>query len=242
MSRFYIPPGSVKKNTIVISGKEACHILDVMRLKILDKVVTFDGTGREYVGFIKEVKGKTLIVDVQEVRTPSQKETPKISLIQAVPKKDKMDYIVEKATELGVSSIIPVITERTIPKWDAVKKAHQVKRWSAIAKEAAKQSGRVDIPNIDEVRDFHNLLRGLTDYGVCIMAALSDKAIPLRDALKDFKGDNIAIAIGPEGDFTAREVEAALKIGFKIVSLGARVLKSDTAGVSVLSILNYELA
>ena len=242
MSRFFVPREAVRGNNITISGKEAHHILDVMRLKELDRVVAFDGTGKEYVGFIKEAKEKSLSVEIVETRTPLGKERSAITLIQAIPKKDKMDYIVEKASELGVGSVIPVITKRTVPRWDEKKNTSNVERWRKIAKEASKQCGAVTVPEIGMVRSLSDCLKDSSDYDLAIMAALNDEAIRLRDALSGFKGGQIAIAVGPEGDFTTDEIKRAKEANFKLVNLGPRVLKSDTAGLALLAILNYEFS
>lgn len=242
MSRFFVPKEAVRGKIILITGKEAHHILDVMRLKPLDKIVAFDGSGREYAGFIKDAKPGALSVEIVETRTPSGPQRSKITLIQALPKKEKMDYIVEKSTELGVHSIIPVITERTIPKWDASKKTAQAQRWSNIAKEASKQCGRVDVPAIDRVMTFPESIKSSADYDLRLMAALTGETIRLKEALSGFGVGKIAVAIGPEGDFTPREVSVAKEAGFKLISLGSRVLKSDTAGLASLAILNYELS
>jgi 16S rRNA (uracil1498-N3)-methyltransferase len=213
-----------------------------MRLKISDEVVVFDGTGTEYVAVIKEVLPRFLSLEIIETRGPSNKEIYTTTLMQAIPKKEKMDYIVEKATELGVSSIVPVMTVRTIPDWNETKMTKAVERWRKISLEAAKQCGRLDIPKILPVTDFTASVKKYTDavYDIRMIAALSDKAIKLKDALKDTRAGNIAIAIGPEGDFTPEETSLAVKSGFKIVNLGPRVLKSDTAGLAVLAIINYE--
>jgi len=240
MSRFYVPAESVKGNSITISGKEAHHIIDVMRLKKLDKVVTFDGTGREYVGFIKEIKHRALIVEIVETRSPFGRASYRITLIQAIPKKDKMDYIVEKSTELGVHSIVPVITNRTVPAWDGSKMDAHVERWRKIAKEAAKQCGRADLPAVCEITNFHDAMKNASDYDFKLIAALSDEAVPFKSALDNFNGGRVGVAIGPEGDFTPAEVKEAKEAGFMVASLGSRVLKSDTASLAVLAILNYE--
>ena len=241
MSRFFVNKDAVKGNSIIISGKEAHHIIDVMRLKVQDKVVTFDGAGREYAGFIKEAGRKSVIIEIVEVRTPHGRTTYGITLLQAIPKKDKMDYIVEKSTELGVSKIIPLVTERTIPNWDEPKKASSVERWRKIATEASKQCGRADIPEIGLIKNFSDISANTVGFGLSLIAALDDGAIRLKDALSGFGPGKVAIAVGPEGDFTPGEVARAKEIGFKVVNLGSRVLKSDTAGLFMLAILNYEL-
>lgn len=241
MSRFYVPKDAVKGKLIDISGREMHHILDVMRLKALDKVVTFDGTGKEYCGFIRDIKTKSVTIEIVETKTPIGKESSRLTLVQAITKKDKMDYIVEKATELGVHSIIPLMTDRTIPNWDDAKKRVAVERWRKIAMEASKQCGRVDIPNIDEVKAFPDFTAKITDYDLALIAALDNSAVRLKDSLSGFGGGKVAIAIGPEGDFTPGEIARARQGGCKLVNLGSRVLKSDTAGLFVLAILNYEL-
>ena len=242
MSRFFIPPEAVKGNKIVISGREAHHILDVMRLQASDNVVTFDGTGKEYAGVIKEISRNSLTVEIAETRISSEKITSEITLLQALPKKEKMDYIVEKSTELGVHSILPVVTARTIPDWDEAKKRAQAERWRKIATEAAKQCGRVDIPAISPIAAFTDAVNEFTHFDMRLIAVLNNETISIKEAMKGFELGKIVIAIGPEGDFTADETKSAQKNGFKAISLGPRVLKSDTAGLALLSILNYELS
>lgn len=242
MSRFFVPAESVRGGRILVTGKEAHHILDVMRLKESDKVVTFDGMGNEYTGFIKKADRKTLLIEITETHASSAKSGLNITLIQAIPKKEKMDYIVEKSTELGVSSIIPVITERTIPKWDQSKKLSSPQRWRRIAENASKQCGRSDVPKVEAVKNFGDAIKELKNGSLKLIAALSDASVPLKEVFKDIEpcGMDIVVAIGPEGDFTQRELDAAKGVHFTTVSLGPRVLKSDTAGLAVLAILSYE--
>lgn len=240
MSRFFVPKDSVKRGVISVTGQEAHHIADVMRLKPKDKVVTFDGTGKEYIGVIKEAGKKSVVIEVIETREAAKARAPGVTLIQAIPKREKIEYLIEKATELGVGSIVPVFTGRTIPDWDPEKRASHVVRWRKIAREASKQCGRPDIPNIPDIARFSDVINDERCSGLKLIAALEDGAEPIRRALKDFKGDHICIAIGPEGDFTPDEVKDAFGRGFKPVSLGIRVLKSDTAGLFALSAIDYE--
>jgi len=242
VSRFFICPEAVKGERIVINGKEAHHILDVMRLKVSDSVVTFDGTGKEYSGIIKNVSRNSLTVEITATRTLSGKGQPRIILIQALPRKAKMDYIVEKATELGVHAIVPVIAERTVPVWNEEKMRAHVQRWTKIATAAAKQCGRLDIPQVFALAKFKDALEKLAGVNLKLIAVLSEEAVPLKEVIRGSGAGQIAIAIGPEGDFTAGEAEYARSLAFKAVDLGPRVLKSDTAGLALLSILNYELS
>lgn len=240
MPRFYIPKEAVKENKIVISGKEAHHILDVMRLEFLDEVVVFDGTGKEYVGVVKETGRKSLSLEIIKKRDVVTQEKYSITLIQAIPKKDKMDYIVEKATELGVNCVIPVTTARTIPDWDESKKSGIVGRWQKISQEAAKQCGRALLPEIKPISTLKKVLNYINGHDLKLIAALNDKAVKLKEILENRRGGKTAIAIGPEGDFTAEEVGMAEEKGFKTVNLGPRVLKSDTAALAALAIISYE--
>jgi 16S rRNA (uracil1498-N3)-methyltransferase len=242
MSRFFVPRASVKGNTISVSGDEAHHIIDVMRLKVSDSVVTFDGTGKEYAGVIAKADKRSLVIEVKIVRESQQKSGPSVTVIQAIPKREKIEYFIEKATELGVSSVAPVLTARTIPDWSDEKKASHVERWRKLAREASKQCGRLDIPEISKITGFRDLLANMPKEGLKLIAALDDRAIPLKTALLNFNSGPVMIAIGPEGDFTPEEVKAAVDSGFRIVSLGPRVLKSDTAGLFVLSVIGNEYA
>jgi len=240
MSRFYVPKEYISGDKISIDGKEAHHILNVMRLKVSDKVIVFDGTGKEYVGLVRETGRKSLLLEVIKVRSANPQLKHNVTLIQAIPKKEKMDYIVEKATELGVSSIIPMTTARTIPDWNEAKKSIIVARWQKISREAAKQSGRLDLPEIKPIAAFDETIKDLDGVSLKLIAALSDKAVKLKDAFKNCSTGRIVVAIGPEGDFTSEEISIAEEKDFKVISLGPRVLKSDTAGLALLAIINYE--
>lgn len=240
MSRFFVSKDQISGNVIKIEGKEAHHIVDVMRLKPSDLIVAFDGTGMEYAGRIKECRNKSVIIEVTETRSDTASAGSGPVLIQAIPKKEKMDYIVEKSTELGVSRIFPVLTERTVPDWDDRKKYAAVERWKKIALEASKQCGRSDVPIIEDIGAVSDLFkRRIADHS--LIAALDDKAVQLKDVIKSVGTGRTAVAIGPEGDFTPAEISAAHGAGYRLVSLGRRVLKSDTAGLYVLSALDYEL-
>jgi 16S rRNA (uracil1498-N3)-methyltransferase len=242
MSRFYVPQNAVKNGFIDVSGKEAHHIVRVMRLCVGDKITTFDGTGREYSGIIRGIRPKSISIEITGSRDSPPDKLFRIILIQAIPKKEKMDFIIEKSTELGVSRIVPVFSKRTIPVWDSVKKGHHLERWLSIAKEAAKQCGRTDIPAIDGTVGIGEAIRGLRGIDLAVMATLSDGAVSIRKIFEDFNGGDIAVAIGPEGDFTVDEIREAAEADFKMVSLGPRVLKSDTAGLAALAMIDYEFS
>ncbi len=240
MSRFFVPKGAVRGNKVIIDGPEAHHILDVMRLGIGDEVTAFDGTGMEYMGKIEATGKANLIVAITEARDIPLKKAMVVTLAQAIPKKDKMDYIVEKATELGVHSIIPIQTTRSIVRLDAKKAPTRVERWRKISKEAAKQCGAQKIPVIEDISGFDDAVARLKDYDLKLMACLGPDAESLKDVLRANKAKSALIFIGPEGDFTEDEIRKASSGGARLISLGGSVLKSDTAGLAALAVINYE--
>ena len=151
-----------------------------------------------------------------------------------------MDFITEKATELGVHSIIPIVSERTVVTLEEDKGRDKVARWKRIALEAAKQCGRVDVPEVKDVRKFYDFIYDIGDFDLVLMACLAEDTIDFKDAISGFNAGKIIVFIGPEGDFTQDEIEMAKNNKTcKFISLGKRVLKSDTAGLYVLSVLNY---
>jgi 16S rRNA (uracil1498-N3)-methyltransferase len=164
----------------------------------------------------------------------------KITLAQALPKKQKFDTVIEKATELGVEKIIPLITERTIVRLNAADYKQKKSRWEAIAISAAKQSGRTKIPVVAAPQAFLDFLPCLKNFDLGLIFCLEPQAQPLKEILRQkAKQKNVLALIGPEGDFSPQETEQALNYGAIAASLGRLVLKTDTASIAVLSILTY---
>lgn len=240
MSRFYAPPESVSKDRIILRGREAHHARDVMRLKAGDEIMVFDGAGREYAGIIDKISREELMIKISKT-IERKADTCRLTLVQAIPKLNKMDVIVEKATELGVERIIPVVTKRTIVQADASKARIKTERWKKIAVTASKQCGRVTVPDINEVVKFEDSLSFVRGHELAIIPCLCEGTESIRAVLKESLAGLAIAFIGPEGDFTEGEVKAARAKGVLPVSMGKEVLRSDTAAISVLSILNYEL-
>lgn len=238
MSRFFVPKGSVSNGIITVTGDELHHARDVMRLREGDQITVFDGTGKEYTGTIGKV-GKAGLSAVVNKASDIPAEKCGLTLIQAIPKSSKMDVIVEKATELGVAKIIPIVTSRTVVKISG--EGNKPDRWRKIAVVAAKQCGRSTFPEITPVAD---LKRSLADAGRCglsVMPCLYSGNKGLKDVLKGRDVISAAVFIGPEGDFTPEEVALAVSSGVTPVILGREVLRSETAAIAVLSVLSYEL-
>ncbi|MEK6733395.1 MAG: RsmE family RNA methyltransferase [Candidatus Omnitrophota bacterium] len=243
--RFYVSPECIfpDKNIIEIKDRsEIHHIRDVMRLDRGAAVDIFDGKSKEFSGCIEEVNKDSIIIkilDIKSVVGEGFKPSPTITLYQAIPKKNKMDFIIEKAVELGADVIVPIVTERTVP--DIKDKAWKKKeRWSKIVMASSKQCGRVKLPLVSDIVNFKEALLKAKDSGLVIFAAIDKDAKPLKSLMKGVNPDSVSIFVGPEGDFSPKEISMATGYGFEIASLGKLILKSDTAGVYILACLAYE--
>jgi len=237
MRRFFIDEKAIKGDGVIIGGEEAHHIRDVIRLKVGDRFLGFDGTGRAYTLCIKKITD-AIEAQIEKVSTADAK-MPKILLACAVPKKNKMDYIIEKAAELGVSDIIPMITERTVVKFDDGDRQARQKRWGRISIEASKQCGRDTLPIIHSVMKFKDAITKAEDLGYKkkIMPCLCEGRKYVDEALLN-EVEQVAVFIGPEGDFSNKEIGYAKGSGFELVSLGPLVLKVDTACIFTISLIH----
>ena len=244
--RFYVSPENINSSEISINGKEAHHIVDVMRLSPGDGVVVFDGEGKEYEGIIKQGSGQRVLIKINNVKRLKEQRQVKITLAQAIPRKARMDYLVQKCTELGVEQIIPLSTSRTVVKLSGLRLVSRCQRWQRIATEASKQCGRIEVSRIREVNDFKNVVAQIKSYDLALIPCLDSQSKDLKKALDSYKKAGpvkpieIIVFIGPEGGFTPEEISLARGAGAVPVSLGENVLKSDTAAVVSLAIVNYE--
>lgn len=244
MHCFYIEPGQIMDEQIRIIGDDVNHIKNVLRKSIGDKVVLCDGAGSFYTCEIVELAGKeieTRILKKEEAKT----ELPaKIYLFQGLPKKDKMELIIQKAVELGAYEIIPVATKFCVAKIeDKKKEAKKLERWQAISEAAAKQSGRGIIPKVSAVMTYKEAINfAKTLDGGILPYECSDGMEASRQAIDEAcKGKSIAVFIGPEGGFSEEEAEFAMNSGIKPITLGKRILRTETAGLTTLSLLMYQI-
>jgi 16S rRNA (uracil1498-N3)-methyltransferase len=235
--RFFIAPEQVSGQSITISGEDVHHIVKVLRMKTGDELLLCDGEGAEYTAKIAQVNKSDITAEVT-ARSRREIPYPLITLGQGLPKSDKMDWIVQKATELGVANIVPLITERTIVKLKDEEK--RVARWQKIAREAAMQSNRPDISSITACCFLHGFSPELNpERGSCFSPP--GKRTSLVKTFPPISGINrIIVLIGPEGGFSAHEAEAAQGNGFHLVSLGPNILRTETAAIAVLSMIGYE--
>ncbi|MFA6308727.1 MAG: 16S rRNA (uracil(1498)-N(3))-methyltransferase [Clostridia bacterium] len=249
MSKFFINKSDITGNIIIIAGEDVSHIKKVLRLKVGNNLTLCDGNSMDYNCVIEKIDEKAVTLRIMCTSFSDTEPKINVTLYQGIPKSDKFDYIIQKSVELGVKSIVPIITERTVVKIenesDGIKKAA---RWQKIAYEAAKQSNRGIIPKVELPIAFSKALEQINNYQLKIIPYEKENKIDLKSVLNEYiinvsenKGLDVSVIIGPEGGFTEEEVEKAKEKGVQSVTLGPRILRTETAGVNVLSILMYEL-
>lgn len=244
MHCFYVEKSQIQEGKIIIAGPDVNHIKNVLRMEKNDRVTICDGDGNVYQCELGEITGKEVLAYILEKRKADTELPSKIYLFQGLPKKDKMEWIIQKAVELGVYEIIPVKTKYCIAKLDEEKKEKKkIERWQAISQAAAKQSGRGIIPKIGQAVDFKQaveLIKGL-DAGI-IPYELSKGMVRSNEIIcKAAEKKTIGVIIGPEGGFSGDEILMAEEAEIKPVSLGKRILRTETAGLSVLSLLCFQM-
>lgn len=244
MHRFFVLPEMIKGSMIEIDKEQAHHIEKVLRLKPGASLVLFDGLGNEYICKLHSHKDGLMLAEIEKQYFLSNEPSTKVILAQAIAKGEKMDYVIQKAVEIGVTTIIPFLSERTVVTLTDQKAAQKITRWQTIAREACKQSRRNVIPEVKPVMIFQQLITSLQHDQFAIMLYEGEEQIGLKDVLKEHKGDllrqSITIIVGPEGGFSAAESRLAQDNSIKLVTLGSRILRTETAGLVAASILLYE--
>lgn len=233
MHRFYLT--SLRQP--VLTGGEAHHCIHVMRSKPGDTVSVFDGRGHEAQCRIADISKDVVRLTVLQQSATAPLRC-RVTLAQAIPKKN-MDLIVQKATELGVASIVPLLSERTIVQLD--ENAPKVERWREIALDACKQSGNNWLPEVQPPQKAREFLNTLEFFDLKLIASLQPDSKPLKSRLENTQPQSVLVLIGPEGDFTPAELGLAKGAGCVPLSLGPLVLRADTAAIYTLSILHHEL-
>lgn len=230
---------------MTLAPEEVHHLLTVMRAADGDQVAVFDGRGRKAVGRLVIQGGKSAAIKVESAAGSEPGVSGvRIVLIQSIPKGSKMDLIVEKAVELGVSAVWPVMSERTIVRLrDEPTRRERSERWQRVALSASRQCGTSWIPDVEPVRDIKDIWAGCTMFDFLIVGSLESDAIPFRKVLDDRRSRkpvNVGLLVGPEGDLTPAELKAARDAGAVPVSFGKLVLRVDTAAIYGLSVLANE--
>lgn len=243
MYRFFIEDGISSEKEISISGSDYNHIKNVLRMKIGDEVLISDGKDREYLCKISQFAEEEVLLQILDIMGTSRELPTKITLFQGLPKGDKMEQIIQKTVELGVTEIVPVAMKRCVVKLDAKKAAKKVERYNAIALSAAKQSKRGIIPEVKNVVSYKEAVNMAAKMEAFLVPYENAEGIAgarkLVDSMKGKK--SIGIFIGPEGGFEESEIALALANGANTLTLGKRILRTETAGMTMLSILMFAL-
>lgn len=246
MYQFFVEPEQidVAAKSVIIRGTDVNHIKNVLRMRPGEEVAVSNGIdGKEYRCGILALEEDCVRLELRFIKEDGVELPAKIYLFQGLPKADKMELIIQKAVELGVYEIIPMATARAVVKLDQKKAAAKVKRWQAISESAAKQSKRLLIPEVKEPVKFSEALKLASDLDVRLIPyELAEGMDGTRRIIQSVKpGQSVAVFIGPEGGFEEAEVELAKEADFQAITLGRRILRTETAGMTVLSILMYQL-
>lgn len=245
MQRFFVEPYQVEeeKHLIHITGTDVNHIKNVLRMKTGEEVWISDGGEKEYRCQIENMDAEEVLLHIIYAQEPDYELPNRIYLFQGLPKADKMELIIQKAVELGAFAVVPVETKRCVVKLDAKKSQKKVARWQQIAESAAKQSKRMLIPQVHEVMSYKQALEFAAQMDVCLIPYELAKGMKeTREVLSQIRpGQSIGIFIGPEGGFEEKEVEMAMQAGAHAITLGRRILRTETAGLAILSVLMFQL-
>ena len=243
MHRFFIPRSQIIENLLLLKGSEWHHCRTVLRAKKGDLITLFDGEGTEYITEINEMDRRAAKLKLLQ-KNFSNRLPYSIHLAQALPKSKPMDFIVQKATELGVCEIIPMLSERSVVKLRKDEANSKLSRWQDIAIEAAKQCGLNWLPQISHPQTVKEVVTNCSKYHLALIGSLQAHAKPLWSYLSEINQRirNAIIMIGPEGDFAPAEIEMACSAGFRPLNLGPTVLRCDTAAIYSISTLIYELS
>ena len=240
MHRFYVNSSQIIEDTVVITGSDVNHIKNVLRMKQDEEIVICNGQGKDCYCIINKVSEAEITAKIISVKDTGTELKARITLFQGMPKKDKMELIIQKAVELGVYEIVPVMTKRVVVKLEDKKKEEKkLERWQAIAEEAAKQSHRGIIPLIKPVQSYKEALSNAKkmSYGIIPYENASGMANTkmIMNNLNQY--DSIGVFIGPEGGFEEAEIAMAVENQIHPITLGRRILRTETAGLAVLSMM-----
>ncbi len=244
MYQFFVEPSQIMGKRIVIQGSDVNHIKNVLRMRVGEEIAVSNGVdGREYRCGIEEFTADEVICSLRFIKEDGVELPSKIYLFQGLPKADKMELIVQKAVELGAYEIIPVAAKRCVVKLDEKKAAGKRSRWQGIAEAAAKQSKRGIIPQIGEVMSMKQAIAFAQQMDVRLIPyELAEDMGHTRELIGAVRpGQSVAIFIGPEGGFEETEIQEALQAGIEPITLGRRILRTETAGMTVLAWLGYLL-
>lgn len=239
MYNFFVKDEQINNNRVVITGDDVNHIFNVLRMKIGEKIIISNKEKKEsYISEIIEINKDNIACIILEKSRKTESNID-ITIFQGLPKSEKMEYIIQKATELGAKQIVPVEMKYCISKMKDENK--KVARWQKIAEIAAKQSKRNEIPIVDNLSNINKICNIIKEFDLVIVAYENEEKLSIKEVFNENKlAKKIAVVIGPEGGFSMEEIEKLKSSGAKIVTLGNRILRTETAPIAILSMIMYE--
>ncbi|MBP3351149.1 MAG: 16S rRNA (uracil(1498)-N(3))-methyltransferase [Lachnospiraceae bacterium] len=244
MYQFFVEPHQISDKTVRIEGADVNHIKNVLRMKVGEELSVSNGVdGKEYRCGIVAMDEECITCELRFVKEDGVELPSEVYLFQGLPKADKMELIIQKAVELGVHAVVPVSTKRCVVKLDDKKAKSKIARWQGIAEAAAKQSKRRIVPEVKDVMSFKEAINFVKDFEVKLIPyELAEDMSKTKEIINSLQpGQKIAIFIGPEGGFEGAEVQSAMEAGVEPITLGKRILRTETAGFTVLSWIMYRL-
>lgn len=243
MHHFFVTPQQISGDKIRIEGGDVNHMKNVLRMKLHEKAEISDGESRTYLCEVEAYEEDVAVLHILEEMEADTEPASKLYLFQGLPKSDKMELIVQKAVELGVYQVIPVAMKRSVVRLDDKKASKKADRWNSIAESAAKQAGRSRIPEVTMPLSYNEALKMAEELDVTLLPyELAGGMEVTREVIHQIKsGQSVGIFIGPEGGFEPEEVDAAVSMGAKVITLGKRILRTETAGLATLAVLMFEL-
>lgn len=242
MRRFFVTPEAIKDDQLVIDGDLAHHISRVLRMAVGERAEFAAGDGRLFVGRLAEMTKTEVLVELLSQKAAPADTKVQVTLYQGLPKGDKLELIIQKCTELGAAKIVPVMTKRSVVRLDAAKGAKKAERWQKIAQEASQQCKRLSVPEVSAPLNWQQFVQALSPEEMTLVLWEDETTQGLRDHLQTFETlpARINLLVGPEGGLEAAEVEELRQIGAQSISLGARILRTETAGLAALAMVLYQ--
>lgn len=243
MYHFFAKQENIFNDYILIDGDDVNHMKNVLRMKENDKILISSGDNTDYYCIITQIENDRIVATIENIDQEGNELPSKIYLFQGLPKADKMELIIQKAVELGIFEIIPVAMKRSVVKLEPKKEDAKLKRWNSISESAAKQSKRSIIPNVSGVMTFKEAIAYTKELDVVLLPyECAEGMAETKRVISSIQpGQSIGIFIGPEGGFDLSELDLALNSDFKVITLGKRILRTETAGLMVLSVIMFEL-
>lgn len=247
MPKFFVTTNQIEGKKISIQNEDVNHIKNVLRAKIDDTIEICDSiTSKNYICKIEQIEDKQIYCHIVEEIVSNVEPHIQVSIFQGLPKADKMELVIQKSVELGAYDMTPVEMKRCVVKLNEKDKIKKIQRWQKISEGAAKQSGRDRIPTINQIINIHTLCKNIKEYDLVLVAYENEKVNTLKQELKKLKNDKhkemkIAIVIGPEGGIDKEEITKLEEYQAKVITLGNRILRTETVALNMLSVIMYEL-